>query len=72
MEHARHMYTSGIEADEIPHYITIYATLATTCGEQCSIINEGVDYTVLSSVFGALPRLREISLCFDHILQGQE
>jgi hypothetical protein len=52
--------------------MAIYDTLATTCDEQCSIVDEGVDYIILSSVLGALPRLREIFLHFDQIPQGQE
>jgi hypothetical protein len=66
------MYASGIGADKIPHYIAIYDTVATTCDEQRSIVDQGVDYTILSSVLGALPRLREMSLHFDQIPQGQE
>lgn len=46
--------------------------MATTCDEQCGIVDVGLDYTILSSVLGALPRLREISLNFDQIPRGQE
>lgn len=46
--------------------------MAATCDEQCGIVDGGLDYTILSSVLGALPRLREISLNFDQIPRGQE
>lgn len=72
VEHARCMYASGIGADEIDHYMAIYDTIATTCDEQCSIIDQGVDYTILSSALGALPRLRELSLHFNLLPEGQQ
>jgi hypothetical protein len=66
------MYASGIGVDEINPYMAIYDTIATTCYEQCSIIDKGVDYTILSSALGALPRLGEISLHFNLIPDGQQ
>jgi hypothetical protein len=72
VEMARHMYASSDVADECPHYMAIYDKIATTCDEQCSIVDEGVDYTVLSSVLGALPRLTEVSLHFCLMPEGQE
>jgi hypothetical protein len=66
------MHVSGIAVDNIPHYMTIYGMMPATCDEQCGIVDGGLDYTILSSVLGALPRLREISLNFDEIPRGQE
>lgn len=43
-----------------------------TCEEQHRIVDEGVDYTVLSSVLGALPRLTEVCLHFRWTVRGQE
>jgi hypothetical protein len=62
------MYASGITVDNIPYYSAIYDIIAATCNEQCGIVDGGLNYTILSSVLGALPRLREISLNFDQIL----
>ncbi|KAH6703079.1 hypothetical protein BKA61DRAFT_618854 [Leptodontidium sp. MPI-SDFR-AT-0119] len=44
--------------------MVIYETLHDICEEQRSIIDNGVDLSVLTSTFGALPRLTEVGLSF--------
>ena len=64
------MYDEGYGVD--PSYMIIYDTLHSTCEEQRSIADEGVDYTTLSSVLGALPCLTEVCLRFRWTVRGQE
>ena len=64
METTKEIYDAGGEADEYPSYMVIYETLHDVCKEQRSIVDNGVDLSVLSSTFGALPRLTEIGLSF--------
>jgi len=64
VETAKELYDGGGGADEYPSYMVIYETLHDICEEQRSIMNNGVDLSVLSSTFGALPRLTEAGLSF--------
>ncbi|OAA74258.1 CP2 transcription factor [Akanthomyces lecanii RCEF 1005] len=50
-------------AEDFPSYMYIYETVCDICKQQCSIIDEGADL-LLSSVFCALPLLKEVSLYF--------
>lgn len=70
METAKELYDAGGEADECPTYMVIYETLHNICKEQRSIVDNGVDLRVLSSAFGALPRLTEVCLSFCEAIQG--
>ncbi|KAH6703074.1 hypothetical protein BKA61DRAFT_191912 [Leptodontidium sp. MPI-SDFR-AT-0119] len=64
VETAKEIYDGGGRADEYPSYMAIYETLHDICEEQRSIVNNGVDLSVLASTFGALPRLTEVGLSF--------
>jgi len=64
VETAKELYDGGGGADEYPSYVVIYETLHDICEEQRSIMDNGVDLSVLSSTFGALPRLTEVGLSF--------
>ena len=62
------MYDAEDEAEEFPSYMAIYKTVHDICREQRSIINEGADM-ILSSIFCALPLLREVRLSFCGVLE---
>ncbi|KAK8142117.1 hypothetical protein G3M48_009321 [Beauveria asiatica] len=62
------MYDEGDDADDFPSYMSIYKTVHDICREQRSIIDEGADL-ILSSVFCALPLLKEVRLFFCDALQ---
>jgi hypothetical protein len=64
VETTKEIYDAGGEADEYPLYMVIYETLHDMCKEQRSIVDNGVDLSVLSSTFGVLPRLTEVGLSF--------
>ncbi|KAM3556917.1 hypothetical protein ARSEF4850_005305 [Beauveria asiatica] len=65
---AKDMYDEGDDADDFPSYMSIYKTVHDICREQRSIIDEGADL-ILSSVFCALPLLKEVRLFFCDALQ---
>ena len=62
-------YDGGGEADEDSFYMAIYETLHDICEEQRSILDNGVDLSVLSSNFGALPRLTKLRLIFCEVIE---
>lgn len=64
VETTKEIYDADGEADEYPSYMVIYKTLHDICKEQRSIVDNGVDRSVLSSTFGALPRLTEVGMSF--------
>ncbi|KAL3418453.1 hypothetical protein PVAG01_10169 [Phlyctema vagabunda] len=64
VETAKDLYDTGGEADKCPSYMVIYDILRRICKEQRSIIDNSVDRSVLSSAFGALPRLTDVGLSF--------
>ncbi|KAG9228391.1 hypothetical protein BJ875DRAFT_547775 [Amylocarpus encephaloides] len=66
MEHANDMYDEGYEADEFNSYMAIYKSVHAIRSEQRSIIDEGADL-ILSSIFCALPLLREVRLSFREV-----
>ncbi|KFZ02687.1 hypothetical protein V500_00025 [Pseudogymnoascus sp. VKM F-4518 (FW-2643)] len=66
MENAKDMYDEGYEADEFNSYMAIYKSVHGICSEQRSIIDEGADL-ILSSIFCALPLLREVRLSFREV-----
>lgn len=66
MEHAKDMYDEGYEADEFHSYMAIYKSVHGICSEQRGIIDEGADL-ILSSIFCALPLLREMRLSFREV-----
>ncbi|KFY03642.1 hypothetical protein V490_00110 [Pseudogymnoascus sp. VKM F-3557] len=68
MEYAQDMYDEGYEPDEFQSYMAIYKTVHDICSEQRSIIDEGADL-ILSSIFCALPLLREVRLSFREVLE---
>ena len=45
-------------------YIAIYETIYSIYKEQYSIIDESIDFSVLLSILGALPWLKEVGLSF--------
>jgi hypothetical protein len=47
-----------------PPYMKIYHDARSVCEEQHNIVEEGLDLTLLSSVFGALPQLKGVGLHF--------
>ena len=49
---------------DYPPYVAIYETIRSICKEQRGIVDEGIDLSVLSSILGALPRLKEVGLSF--------
>lgn len=65
---AKEMYDYG---EDFPSYMSMYENVCDICKQQCSIIDEGADL-LLSSVFCALPLLKEVrlyfceTLAFDH------
>lgn len=56
MDTAKKLYDAGDGADESPAYMVIYDTLRDICEMQRSIVDNGVDLSVLSSTLGALLR----------------
>lgn len=71
VESAKEIYDAGEEADEYPPYMVIYDTVYGICKEQCGIVDNGVDLLVLSSTFGALPRLTKLGLTFCEAAEGE-
>ncbi|KAH6696619.1 hypothetical protein BKA61DRAFT_497630, partial [Leptodontidium sp. MPI-SDFR-AT-0119] len=69
METAKEIYDGGNRANDYPSYIVIYETLHDICEEQRNIVDNGVDLSVLSSTFGALPRLTEVGLSFCEVIE---
>ncbi|EJP61482.1 F-box domain, Skp2 [Beauveria bassiana ARSEF 2860] len=65
---AKAMYDDNEDACGFPSYMTIYETVRDLCREQHSIIDEGADL-LLSSVFCALPLLKEVRLSFCEVLE---
>ncbi|KAK0103728.1 hypothetical protein ONS95_005734 [Cadophora gregata] len=61
-------YDGGGEPDEDPSYMVIYETLHDICEEQRSIMDNGVDLSVLSSTFGALARVKKLGLKFCEVI----
>ncbi|KAH7305379.1 hypothetical protein BKA65DRAFT_531191 [Rhexocercosporidium sp. MPI-PUGE-AT-0058] len=61
VEIAKEIYDGGGGADEYPLYMIIYESLHDVCEKQRSIVDNGIDLSVLSSTFGTLPRLTESS-----------
>ena len=68
MDLAKDLYDEECEEDECPSYLAIYKTVHAICKEQRSIVDEGADL-VLSSIFEALPRLKEVRLSFCGVLE---
>ncbi|PGG99691.1 hypothetical protein AJ80_09305 [Polytolypa hystricis UAMH7299] len=64
MEEAKDLYDTGYPADKCAPYIVIYNALRRVCEEQRNIVDSSLDPTLLSSALAALPRLKELSLCF--------
>jgi hypothetical protein len=58
------MYDEEYPEGRCPPYMTIYHAGHSICKEQCEIVGNGVDLTVLSSALKALPRLREVAVHF--------
>ncbi|KIM96809.1 hypothetical protein OIDMADRAFT_131577 [Oidiodendron maius Zn] len=56
------------ECDDCPSYMAIYEIVRGICREQRGIIDEGADL-VLSSIFEALPLLKEVRLSFCEALE---
>jgi hypothetical protein len=59
-------------AYDAPHYMDIYDSLYSMCEEQRSIIDGGIDLTVLSSAFRALPKLSDLSLSFHKMITEED
>lgn len=72
VEEAKDLYDAGGEADECPSYMVIYETLHNICKDQRSIVDDVVDLSVLSSTFGALPRLTEVDMSFCEAVEGED
>ena len=72
MKTAKELYDAGGEADECPLYMVIYETVRNICKEQRSIVDNGVDLSVLSSALRALPRLTEVGLSFYEGIEGED
>ncbi len=68
---AKAMYDNDEDSDNFPSYMSIYKTVCDVCREQCSTIDEGVDL-LLSSVFCALPLLKEVRLSFCEALRDDQ
>jgi hypothetical protein len=64
VEVANEMYDEEDPEGGCPPYMTIYHAGHSICEEQCDIVEEDVDLTVLSSVFRAFPQLREVAIHF--------
>ena len=72
MDQAKDLYDAGGEADECPSYMVIYETLYKICQEQRSIVDNGVDFSVLTSTLEALPRLTELGMSFCEAVEGDD
>jgi hypothetical protein len=72
VEAAKEVYDAGYEADEYPPYMVIYETVHRIFKEQCSIVDNGVDLSVLSSTLGALPRLTKLELSFCEAVEDDD
>jgi hypothetical protein len=72
VETAKDLYYAGGEADECPLYMVIYETIHSACEEQRSIVDNGLDLSVLSSTFRALPRLTDVGLAFCGAIEGED
>jgi hypothetical protein len=68
---AKEMCDAGDDADDMPSYTAIYNTVRDICREQRSIVDEGADL-LLSSVFFALPLLKEVRLSFCKALEDDD
>jgi hypothetical protein len=64
VEIARELYDAGDGADESPSYMVIYEALHNICKMQRSIVDNGIDLSVLSSTLRALPQLTDVGLSF--------
>jgi hypothetical protein len=64
---AKDLYDDGGE-DDCPSYMAIYETVHEMCKEQHSIIEKGADL-ILSSIFRALPLLKEVRMSFCQTLE---
>lgn len=71
MDLAKDMYDAGYETDDFPSYTAIYKTVHGICREQRHIVDEGADL-ILSSVFCALPLLKEVRLSFCAVLDNDD
>lgn len=71
MDQAKDVYDAGYEADDFPSYMAIYKTVHDICREKRSIVDEGADL-ILSSIFCALPLLREVRLSFCEVLEDDD
>jgi hypothetical protein len=58
------MYDKEYPEGGCPPYITIYYTGQSICKEQCDIVWNHVDFSVLLSALTALPRLRQVAVHF--------
>jgi hypothetical protein len=65
----KELYDADGDEHECPSYIAIYNAVYGICREQRRIIDNGTDL-VLSSIFAALPLLKEVRLCFYGALEG--
>jgi hypothetical protein len=65
-------YDAGDPADNYPPHMAIYETLLIICEDQRGIMDKSVDVSVLSSVLGALPRLREVRLSFCDTVEQED
>ena len=52
--------------------MVIYETIHRACKEQRSIVDNGLDLSVLSSTFRALPRLTDVGLAFCGAIEGED
>jgi hypothetical protein len=68
---ARAMYDYGENPNDFPAYMSIYKNVCDICREQRSIIDGGADL-LLSSVFCALPLLKEVRLSFCEALSDDQ
>jgi hypothetical protein len=65
------MYDMKFDADDFPSYTATYKTVHDICEEQRSIVDERADL-LLSSVFCALARLKELKLSFCEALEEND
>jgi hypothetical protein len=72
VESAKELYDAAGEADGCPPYMIIYEAVHNICKEQRSIVDNGVDLSVLSSTLGALPRLTDVDLSFCEAIEGED
>jgi hypothetical protein len=70
VELAKDLYDAEC-ADDLHPYMSVYETVNDICKEQHSIVDGGIDVSVLPSLFIALPRLTELRLSFLEALGEQ-